>query len=82
MSSGKVKTVDGAPTPLRSLNTGVESLAESKDTEMPVGLKSRLIAAYKNLNLVMAGMYTGVGCVGTPHAEHSYEDTAEDAEKE
>ncbi|MBT3529934.1 MAG: hypothetical protein HOF74_02580 [Gammaproteobacteria bacterium] len=81
MSPEKVKTVDGRPTSLASLNTGHTGSNKQSDDAKPTGLRSRLTKAFKNLNLVMAGMYTGVGCVGTPHTEHSYEEDGE-AEKE
>jgi len=70
MSKQKAKTIDGAPTPLSSLNVDSPSLLEDSKT----GLFARLSRIYRRLNDVMSGMYTGVGCVGTPHQHHSFDE--------
>ncbi|PCI74943.1 MAG: hypothetical protein COB20_14010 [SAR86 cluster bacterium] len=72
MSEQKAKTIDGAPTPLSSLNVDSPNLAE----ESKVGPLVRLSRIYRRLNEVMAGMYTGVGCAGTPHEHHRYDESA------
>ena len=61
----KWKTVDGERTPVSALNTGSE--VDSADSR---GLRGRLRQFARNASLVMAGMYTGLNCYGTPNAEH------------
>jgi hypothetical protein len=68
MSEQKVKTIDGAPTPIASLNTDAPRMLENSTS----GLLARLSKIYRRLNEVMSGMYTGVGCAGTPQQHHSY----------
>lgn len=64
----QVPTPDGRPTPLSALNTETPSvLAKSGQ-----GVLQRIASFYQKLNQVMAGMYTGVGCSGTPHSHHTY----------
>ncbi|MSR12579.1 MAG: hypothetical protein EXR84_12415 [Gammaproteobacteria bacterium] len=58
-------TLDGTPTPLSALNIG-------GGTALQPERRQRLVEFYKNLNLFMAGMYTGVRCGGTPHGHHTY----------
>jgi len=70
MSEQKAKTIDGAPTPLSSLI--VESSSQLEDSKR--GALARLSIIYRRLNDVMAGMYTGVGCAGTPHEHHHYDE--------
>ena len=70
----KIKTLDGERTRVEELNLGVQG-----DAEAETGLKGKLGRWYRNLNLVLAGMYTGLNCYGTPKAHHEYE--AEGAEK-
>ena len=72
MSEQKAKTINGAPTPLSSLNVGSASELDDSKT----GLLARLSKIYRRLNDVMAGMYTGVGCAGTPHEHHHYDEQA------
>ena len=72
MSEQKAKTINGAPTPLSSLNVGSASELDDSKT----GLLARLSKIYRRLNDVMAGMYTGVGCAGTPHEHHYYHEQA------
>ena len=69
MPSDKVKTVDGARTTLAELNTAVPTIIDHGQR----GLLGRLAGAYRKLSLVMAGMYTGLSCGGTPNTHHSYE---------
>jgi hypothetical protein len=61
----KLKTVDGERTPVNALNSGPE--VDSADLR---GLRGRLRSLARNASLVMAGMYTGLNCYGTPNAEH------------
>ena len=70
MSELKAKTIDGAPTPLSSLNVDSPSVLE----DPKIGRLTRLSRIYRRLNDVMSGMYTGVGCAGTPHEHHRYEE--------
>jgi hypothetical protein len=72
MPKQKAKTINGAPTPLASLNVDSPSLLEDSKT----GPLSRLSRIYRRLNDVMSGMYTGVGCAGTPHEHHHYDEQA------
>jgi len=69
MTEPKAKTVDGAPTPISSLNLSSPEILQNPKT----GVLSRVAGFYRRLNEVMSGMYTGVGCSGTPHAHHSYD---------
>jgi hypothetical protein len=67
--ANKVKTLDGERTRVDELNLG--------DTDSPAseaGSGGRLARWLRNLNLVMAGMYTGLNCYGTPKAHHEYEE--------
>ena len=75
--SKKVKTPDGCRTQISDLNIGA---ANSEDTDQASGAWAGLKRCYKNLSLVMAGMYTGLNCYGTPNTEHSYENDS-DADK-
>ncbi|MFT6822542.1 MAG: hypothetical protein ACJA1Q_000326 [Pseudohongiellaceae bacterium] len=70
MPEHKAKTINGAPTPLASLNVSSPSLLEDSKT----GPLARLSSIYRRLNDVMSGMYTGVGCAGTPHEHHRYDE--------
>ncbi len=69
MSTIKVKTLNGIPLKIGELNTGTIGDAEGH----PLGFFSKIARAYKNFSLVLAGMYTGVGCSGTPNPFHNYE---------
>lgn len=61
----KWTTVDGERTRVTELNTGSE--VDSADLK---GMSGRLRQFARNASLVMAGMYTGLNCYGTPNAEH------------
>ncbi|MBQ13111.1 MAG: hypothetical protein QGG67_21005 [Gammaproteobacteria bacterium] len=69
MGLSKVKTLNGAPLKVEELN--IE--APGATNEHPSGFFPRIRQAYKNFSLILAGMYTGVGCSGTPPAYHEYE---------
>ena len=70
MTEEKTNTINGAPTPLASLNLDSPRVLEDSMT----GPLSRLLRIYRRLNDVMSGMYTGVGCAGTPHEYHHYDE--------
>ena len=57
--------MDGERTPVNALNSGPE--VDSDDLR---GLRGRLRPFARNASPVMAGMYTGLYCSGTPNAEH------------
>lgn len=65
MSKTKEKTLDGQRIPVSELNLEAP-FAENAPSKSLLG---KLATAYKNLSLVMAGMYTGLNCYGTPHAQ-------------
>ena len=67
-------TPDGARTEITDLNTGVQ-VPELDEQGRPIG---KLLRIWRNLNLVMAGMYTGLTCYGTPKEHHSYRQDSED----
>ncbi len=73
MPTHKAKTIDGKPTPLSSLNVDSPRLLDNSKT----GFLARIARIYRRINDVMSGMYTGVGCAGTPHEYHSYEEPAQ-----
>ena len=74
--SKKAKTLDGERTRVEELNLGAEDSAVPES-----GLRGSIRRWYKNLNLVMAGMYTGLNCYGTPKAHHEYEEEGENSGK-
>ena len=69
MVAAKVKTLDGRRTPVQSINTEVPAALQTDSS----GILPAIGRIWKSLNLLMAGMYTGVGCSGTPHEDHSYQ---------
>ena len=62
----KAKTLDGERTRVDQLNTGASPTAQT-------GFRGWIQRCLKNLNLIMAGMYTGLNCYGTPKTHHDYE---------
>ncbi len=68
MTDEKAKTMDGDRTAVSALNIG-----GAKPLATEVGLMSRMALIYRRLNEVMAGMYTGVACSGTPNTHHRYD---------
>ena len=68
----KLKTVDGERTRVNALNTGPDV-----DSAELRGLRGRLRQFARNASLVMAGMYIGLNCYGTPNAEHDQEGAAD-----
>jgi len=77
MPKARSKTVNGKPTPRSALNTEAPRVL----VESSGGLLARVARLYRRLNEVMSGMYTGVGCAGTPHSHHSYADKPKDNPK-
>ena len=69
--SEKMPTQDGEPIRVNQLNIGNEP-AE------PEGLKGRVSGFFQKVSLFLAGMYTGVGCGGTPNRYHSYDRKKDD----
>ena len=70
MAQPKVKTLDGTRTTVADLNIAAPHALQQRQQ----GIWGKLTAAYKTLSQIMAGMYTGVGCSGTPNHFHSYEE--------
>ncbi len=70
MSEQLVKTPDGKRTRVAELNTSVPESLKAENQ----GLLGRIGKAWANLNQVLAGMYTGVGCAGDVHTHHKYSD--------
>lgn len=69
MNKAKAKTLDGERTRLEEMNLGnVEVDAADRS------FLARLKRAYRNASLLMAGMYTGLNCYGTPKTHHEYEE--------
>jgi hypothetical protein len=73
MTDGKTKTVDGKPIDISALNI-----------EAPQGLnplhsniQKKWVVLYRRASEVMAGMYTGIGCLGTPRSQHSHKSVRE-----
>ena len=72
-----VMTPDGERTRIDQLNTGAKVEPEAEEQQV-----SGLRRWWRNLNMVLAGMYTGLGCYGTPNKHHSYsQDSKTDADK-
>jgi len=61
------KTVDGERVRVSELNTEVPFSEQQTDNPG----SSRLLRWWRNLNLVLAGMYTGLTCYGTPHSQRT-----------
>ena len=74
MAKSKQKTIDGERIPVAELNLEAPFPADKSKS----GFLNKIAAAYKNLSLVMAGMYTGLNCYGTPH---SHRDSDRDENK-
>ena len=71
MSKSKVPTSDGERIPVNQLNISADSSEEE-------GIQKRFSRIIRNVSLFMAGMYTGVGCGGTPNKYHSYDRKKDD----
>ena len=68
MAAAKMKTRDQNRTRVDELNAGVPSLLVSRRKWL-----APFIQVYRNLALVMAGMYIGQGCSGTPDNQNEDE---------
>ena len=68
MAAAKVKTRDQNRTRVDELNAGVPSLLDSRRKWL-----APFVQVYRNLALVMAGMYIGQGCSGTPDNQNEDE---------
>lgn len=69
MSTSKTATLNGRKTASKDLNTDSPKLLNGR-----VGLLSKIGSVYRKVSEILAGMYTGVGCSGTAHEFHSYEE--------
>ncbi len=72
MKKTKVKTLDGQRTRLDEMNLGDVDVDATDRSVL-----ARLKRAYRNASLLMAGMYTGLNCYGTPKTHHEYEEGEE-----
>gem|GEM_PF-553789 len=69
------KTLDGKRTDIADMNLGSgDSVANATEGSKEINPIRRW---WRNLNLVMAGMYTGLSCYGTPHERHRYPEDAQ-----
>jgi hypothetical protein len=68
VATSQAKTLNGCPTKVSDLAL---TPAHAEIDKKP-GLLGRVQRAYKNLNLILAGMYTGVTCCGVPPEKHSF----------
>lgn len=73
MTDKKARTVDGETTPISTLNTGVPQRLNSLHSSA----QQKWVVLYRRVSEVLAGMYTGVGCAGTPRSYHSYKSAPE-----
>ncbi|MDA0928937.1 MAG: hypothetical protein O2861_12725 [Proteobacteria bacterium] len=73
MNKTKVKTLDGERTRLQEMNLGNVEVDPADRS-----LMARLKRAYRNASLLMAGMYTGLNCYGTPRTHHEYGEDGEE----
>jgi hypothetical protein len=71
MSKSKMPTSDGERIPVSQLNIGSDPGAKERK-------RGRISRMFRNVSLFMAGMYTGVGCGGTPKKYHSYDRNRDD----
>ena len=82
MTNSRVKTLDGKRTGVEQINLGRKSASPDKIDAEPASFFTRCRRWLHNANLVMAGMYTGLTCHGTPHTHHSYEDKQSNSDSE
>ncbi|MCI5105853.1 MAG: hypothetical protein MRY76_04005 [Pseudomonadales bacterium] len=75
--SREIPTLDGKRTRVDQLNLGTAQ-SPDKTEQVPAGGLKRL---FYRLNQVLAGMYTGLTCYGTPHS-HRREAVEGDEESE
>ena len=67
MAESRVSTPDGERLKVEQLNIGDEANAINS-----ASLKGRIAGFFRAISLFLAGMYTGVGCSGTPRRYHEY----------
>ena len=63
MTKSKQKTMDEERISINELSLEAPFISDSSR----LGILGKIAAAYKNLSLVMAGMYTGLNCYGAPY---------------
>jgi hypothetical protein len=68
VADSQVKTLNGRPTKVSELALP----CAQAEADIQPSFLGRVNRAYKNLNLILAGMYTGVTCYGVPHEKHTY----------
>ena len=71
MTESKVPTPDGERIRVNQLNIGIETQDET-------GLLPRIARVFRGISLFLAGMYTGIGCAGTPNRYHEYNPERDD----
>jgi hypothetical protein len=63
MTKSKQETIYGERIPLNELGLEAPFISDTSKS----GILGKIADAYKNLSLVMAGMYTGLNCYGAPY---------------
>ena len=63
MSKSKQETIYGERIPFNELSLETPFISDTSKS----GILGKIADAYKNLSLVMAGMYTGLNCYGAPY---------------
>ncbi len=63
MTKSKQETIYGERIPLNELSLEAPFISDTSK----LGILGKIADAYKNLSLVMAGMYTGLNCYGAPY---------------
>ena len=63
MTKSKQETIYGERIPLNELSLEAPFISDTSKS----GILGKIADAYKNLSLVMAGMYTGLNCYGAPY---------------
>lgn len=79
VNSTPAKTLNSRPTKVSELNVPLVDASVESDLAQRKSLWHRFLAGYRNVNLVLAGMYTGVTCYGVPHEKHQYADSSVDS---
>jgi len=64
MTKSKQKTKDEERISINELSLEAPFIPDSSR----LGILGKIAAAYKNLSLVIAGMYTGLNCYGAPYS--------------
>ena len=63
MTKSKQETIYGERIPFNELSLETPFISDTSKS----GILGKIADAYKNLSLVMAGMYTGLNCYGAPY---------------